>query len=86
MARWAACRDVAGGEGGGRCTGSMQAMHDDAGDDRGEGEALSEDIPFELVGQVAGAGAVAEAGNVERGSAARHVSTFSAIAGAGRDG
>jgi hypothetical protein len=32
------------------------------------------DVPFELVGEVAGAGAVAEAGDVERGAAsARHV-------------
>lgn len=31
-------------------------------------------IPFELVGEVAGAGAVAEAGDIERGAAAaRHV-------------
>lgn len=37
------------------------------------GEA-SEDVPFELVGQVARAGAVAEACDVERGAAAaRHV-------------
>jgi hypothetical protein len=40
----------------------------------GWGEAL-EDIPFELVGKVASACAVAEAGDVERGAAAaaRHV-------------
>ena len=31
------------------------------------------DIPFELVGEVAGASAVAEARHVQRGSAARHV-------------
>ena len=38
----------------------------------GWGEAL-EDIPFELVGKVASACAVAEAGDVERGAAAaRH--------------
>ena len=41
-------------------------------DGRAGGEALG-DIPFELVGKVASAGAVAEAGDVERGSsAARH--------------
>jgi hypothetical protein len=39
----------------------------------GEGGALS-NIPFELVGEVAGAGAVAEASDIERGAAAaRHV-------------
>ena len=38
----------------------------------GEGGALS-NIPFELVGEVASAGAVAEASDVERGAAARHV-------------
>jgi hypothetical protein len=32
----------------------------------------SEDIPFELVGQVAGAGAVAEAGDIESSATARH--------------
>lgn len=38
------------------------------------------DVPFELVGEVAGAGAVAEAGDVERGAAsARHIA-----GGAGR--
>ena len=37
----------------------------------GQGEALG-DIPFELVGKVASAGAVAKAGDVERGAAARH--------------
>ena len=36
-----------------------------------EGEA-SRDIPFELVGKIARAGAVAEAGDVEGGSTARH--------------
>ncbi|KAH8641541.1 hypothetical protein IG631_04482 [Alternaria alternata] len=41
----------------------------------GWGEAL-EDIPFELVGKVASACAVAEAGDVERGAAAaRHVAS-----------
>jgi hypothetical protein len=30
------------------------------------------DIPFELVGEVASAGAVAEAGHVKGGAAARH--------------
>ena len=37
----------------------------------GAGEA-SKDIPFELVGKVAGAGAVAEASDVKGGAAARH--------------
>lgn len=38
----------------------------------GEGEVEGEDIPFELVGEVAGARAVAEAGHVESLTAARH--------------
>lgn len=41
--------------------------------DEGVGVSVSEvDIPFELVGEVASAGAVAEAGHVESGAAARH--------------
>ena len=40
-----------------------------AGGDEGE-----VDIPFEFVGEVAGAGAVAKAGHVESGAASRHVS------------
>lgn len=53
-----------------RRTDSMQVMHDARTTTIG-GDAVG-DIPFELVGKVAGAGAVAEAGDVERGSAARH--------------
>ena len=45
-------------------------------DDGNEGDGLrrgEEDIPFEFEGKVARAGAVAEAGDVERGAAAaRH--------------
>lgn len=41
----------------------------DVGVDVGVGEV---DIPFELVGEVASAGAVAEAGHVKGGAAARH--------------
>jgi hypothetical protein len=35
--------------------------------------SIVRDIPFEFIGKVASAGAVAEAGNVESGSTARHV-------------
>lgn len=43
------------------------------GEDEGEGEDVDEvDIPFELVGKVASAGAVAEAGHVEGLATARH--------------
>jgi hypothetical protein len=46
---------------------------EDAGVDEGEGVGVSEvDIPFELVGEVASAGAVAKAGHVQSGAAARH--------------
>jgi hypothetical protein len=41
--------------------------------DEGVGVSVGEvDIPFELVGEVASAGAVAEAGHVKGGAAARH--------------
>mgnify|MGYP004720992811 CR=1 FL=1 len=41
--------------------------------DEGVGVSVSEvDIPFELVGEVASAGAVAKAGHVKGGAAARH--------------
>lgn len=57
---------------------AMQDEEDERVDDgRGCSDALR-DIPFELVSQVAGAGAVAEAGDVERSATARH--------GDGRDG
>lgn len=48
---------------------------EDEGVDEGEGEGVGVDevdIPFELVGEVASAGAVAEAGHVEGLATARH--------------
>lgn len=46
---------------------------EDEGVDEGEGVGVDEvDIPFELVGEVASAGAVAEAGHVEGLATARH--------------
>lgn len=46
---------------------------DGGGRKRGRGESVSVgDIPFELVGEIACAGAVAEAGNVESLTATRH--------------
>jgi hypothetical protein len=73
---------------------ARQAAEDDGGGERGmrdrgrrcrrrsgeKGRRALEDIPFELVGKVAGAGAVAKASDVERSSAARH---FSGVAFSG---
>ena len=45
-------------------------------DSKGRGgleSAIAKDIPFELVGKIASASAVAEAGHVESGSSTRHV-------------
>lgn len=46
---------------------------DEEGEGEGEGEDVSVvDIPFELVGEVASAGTVAETGHIKSIAAARH--------------
>jgi hypothetical protein len=84
----------AAGDGGMRPFVARQAAGDDGEGKRGmrdrgrrcrrrsgeKGRRALEDIPFELVGKVAGAGAVAKASDVERSSAARH---FSGVAFSG---
>lgn len=55
------------------CGRGFARKREDVGVDEGVSVGVDEvDIPFELVGKVASAGAVAKAGHVESGATARH--------------